>query len=125
MFFWVSYVVLYNLNQYGEGEMPTHALHCDARPGLPALPYGCIPSLTRRPVRRPAARLRHRALAPVCSMLGRKGYRPFRGNAPRHTGTASEDAVLQRMNSHVGSRALEGEGSVSSEPRCAQSVARL
>lgn len=46
MFLWISYAMLYNLNQYGGGEAPTHALHCHTRLDLPALPCWDIPLLT-------------------------------------------------------------------------------
>lgn len=58
--------MLYNLNQYGEGEMPTHALHRYARLGLPALPRWRVPTLTCRPVCWPTAPLRQRPPAPIC-----------------------------------------------------------
>lgn len=70
MFHWISYAMLYNLNQYGEGEMPTHALRCYARLGLPALPCWRVPVLTSPLVCWPTARLRRHPLAPICTSAG-------------------------------------------------------
>lgn len=46
MFLWISYAMLYNLNQYAGGGVPSHALCCHTRLDLPTLPCWDIPWLT-------------------------------------------------------------------------------
>lgn len=57
--------MLYDLNQYSEGEMPAHALRGYTWLGLPVLPCWCIPTLTRRPVCWHTTWLQQHPLAPI------------------------------------------------------------
>lgn len=100
MLLWISYAMLYNLNQYGGGEVPTHALRCHAGLALPALPCWDVPSLTRHPACWPTSHPWQHPLAPKCTSaclhrmlpLLSQRMRPCQYGLP-------EDTVLQRMDS--------------------------
>lgn len=77
MFLWISYAMLYNLNQYGGGEVPTHALCCHTGLGLPALPCWDIPSLTCHPACWPTSHPGSTPWPQNAQVLGCTGCCPF------------------------------------------------
>lgn len=86
-----------------------------ATPGWGCLLRGCCstPTLTCCCLAA-TAWLQQHPLAPICR--GCSGCCPFRVNTSRRAGVVPEDTVLQRMNSHIGNSALEGQGSVPYSP---------